>query len=111
MKNFIQNGDNLTIASPAAVASGAGVMVGSLFGVANGAALTGEPVTISRKGVFGSVPKVTGTAFAIGDPLYWDDGNSRVTTTVGSNLLVGVAVEIAATADTTCVVLLDGATR
>jgi predicted RecA/RadA family phage recombinase len=34
MRNFIQNGDIITVAAPAAVASGDGVLVGTLFGIA-----------------------------------------------------------------------------
>ena len=41
MKNFVQRGENIAVPAPAAVTSGAGVLIGALFGVANGDADTG----------------------------------------------------------------------
>lgn len=48
MKNFVQPGEVLTVPAPAGgVASGAGVKLGVLFGVAQGAAAEGAPVAIA----------------------------------------------------------------
>jgi len=52
MKNFVQPGDNITLNAPADVLSGAGVIIGSIFGVANGDVLSGAPVVLSTVGVF-----------------------------------------------------------
>ena len=41
MRNFIQNGDTLTFTSPDPVASGQGVVMNALFGVAASAAPAG----------------------------------------------------------------------
>lgn len=88
MKNFIQPGDVLTVAAPANVASGAGVLVGSLFGVAAAAALSGAPVEIATRGVF-DLPKVGSQAWTVGARVYWD--GTACTTTASTNKLIGVA--------------------
>lgn len=46
-------------------------------------------------------PKATGTAWAPGDPLYWDDTAKKLTETSASNTLCGYALEAAASGDTT----------
>lgn len=92
MKNYIQAGDNITVPAPAAVVSGAGVLVGSLFGVANGDAPSGGSVVISTRGVF-DLPKETTDAIAIGGPVYWD--GSVVTVTDTGNTFIGHAVAAA----------------
>lgn len=109
-KNYIQAGDHITIPAAANAVSGEPVLVGSLFGVAEHDAAAGEPLTIARKGVF-LLPKATGAAWAVGDPLYWDDAASAVSTTDTDNPLIGVAVEAALDGATEGVVLLDGAIR
>lgn len=44
--------------------------------------------------------KLAGEAWTPGQNIYWDNGNSRFTTTVGSNTLCGKALEAALSADT-----------
>jgi predicted RecA/RadA family phage recombinase len=100
MKNFLSNGDNLPLAAPYDVASGAGFLVGSLFAVASAAALSGAAVVGVTKGVF-SLSKATGEAWTVGVKLYWDNTNKRLTTTSSGNTLVGVATAAALSADTT----------
>ena len=51
MKNYIQPGDMLTVTAPANVASGAGVLIGSIFGVAANAALSGASMEMAVEGV------------------------------------------------------------
>lgn len=110
MKNYIQEGDVLTVTAPAAVSSGDGVQVGSIFGVAMADAASGAQVAISREGVF-SLPKVAATSWSQGDPLYWDDTNKEVTNTsnTGANIQVGAAAADAASADATADTLVDSA--
>lgn len=95
MKNHVQPGNTLTLPAPADVLSGAGVVVGSIFGVANGDALSGEPVDLDVVGVF-TLPKVSALAIAIGDMVYWDDTNKLVTKTASGNTAIGVATSVAA---------------
>jgi predicted RecA/RadA family phage recombinase len=91
MRNYIQKGDNITVDSPADVLSGAGVIIGNLFGVANGDAQTGKPVVLSTVGVF-DLPKTTANDIAVGAALYWNDTAKEVTTTASGNIKIGVAI-------------------
>ena len=84
MRNFVQPGDTLTLIAPYAVASGAGLLVGSLFGVAKHDAAIGAPVETKRTGVI-DLAKATGEAWTQGAKLYWDNTNKRLTTTAGGN--------------------------
>lgn len=108
MKNFVQPGDLMTVAAPAAVLSGAGVLVGSLFGVAAHDAESGADVTIATTGVF-TLPKATGAAWTVGQRLYWDDTAKNVTGTASTNKLIGVAAAAAASGDAIGTVRLTAA--
>lgn len=90
MKNFIQSGNFLEVTAPYAVASGAGVLVGSIFGFAVTSAASGETVNINRKGVFEHA-KTSAQAWTQGAALYWDNTNKVLTTTASGNTLVGAA--------------------
>ena len=92
MKNFVQEGDILTVVAPAAVLSGAGVLVGTIFGIAQTDAASGSEVAIKRKGVF-THAKTSAEAWTIGAKVYWDNTAKVCTTTVGTNVLIGVAVK------------------
>ena len=50
MKNFVQPGNTITLTAPYAVASGDGLLVGSIFGVASGSAALGEPIETAHLG-------------------------------------------------------------
>lgn len=90
MKNAIQDGDFITVAAPAAVTSGDGVLVGSLFGVAVNSAASGATVTLATRGVY-ALTKVGSQAWTVGVKVYWDAANARCTTVSTSNTLIGVA--------------------
>ena len=91
MRNYIQKSENITVDSPADVLSGAGVIIGNLFGVANGDAQTGNPVVLSTVGVF-DLPKTTANDITVGAALYWNDTAKEVSTTASGNTKIGVAV-------------------
>ncbi|MCR8724134.1 DUF2190 family protein [Frigidibacter sp. ROC022] len=109
MKNYVQPGNTLTLTAPHAVASGDGLLVGSIFGVAAGDAESGATVEAALTGVFDLI-KVGSQAWAVGDKVYWDDTNKRCTTVATDNTLIGVAVEAVAggAGDTTGRVRLNG---
>lgn len=94
MKNFIARGETLEITAGADIASGAGVLVGATFGVAAGAIANGEKGIINLGGVY-ELPKVSAQAWSQGARIYWEAAESRCTTTVGSNTLIGIAYEAA----------------
>ncbi|MDI6025242.1 DUF2190 family protein [Corticibacterium sp. UT-5YL-CI-8] len=95
MKNFVQKGENLTVPAPADVLSGAGVVLGSIFGIAAGDATSGSPVDLVTEGVF-ELPKVSALAIAIGDVVYFDNATKLVNKTASGNSKIGVAVAVSA---------------
>ncbi|PIK74823.1 DUF2190 family protein [Methylobacterium frigidaeris] len=91
MKNYVQKGHTLTLVAPYDVASGAGLLVGSLFGVASFAALSGGNVEAAIEGVY-DLPKADSQAWAQGAKIYWDNAAKVCTTVATSNTLIGAAV-------------------
>lgn len=91
MKNYVQPGNTITLTAPYAVASGDGLLVGSIFGVAAGTAALGEAVEAALNGVY-DLKKVASQAWAAGDKVYWDNTAREATKTTTSNTLIGVAV-------------------
>ena len=94
-KNYVQKGENLTLAAPADVLSGAGVVVGSIFGIAMGNALSGASVDLATTGVF-TMAKVSALAIAVGDIVYFDNATKLVNKTAAGNTRIGLAVTAAA---------------
>lgn len=96
MKNFVQQGDTLTLTPTAAVASGVGHLFGtSLFGVATNDVASGAPGEFITEGVV-SIAKTSALAIAIGDRLYWDPVAKVVNKTAAAQQCVGIAVAVAA---------------
>lgn len=105
MRNYVQEGEALTIAAPYALTSGQGALVGSLFGVATSDAANGADVIIAVDGVFDITALSTDTT-TVGLKVYWDNGNRRITTTASTHLCVGVATTVKASGETTARVKL-----
>jgi len=91
MKNFVQHGLTVTLAAPAAVTSGSGVLVGAIFGVAMHDAALSDPLETATTGVY-DLTKIGSQAWAQGDKVYWDNTNKRVTKVATDNTLIGVAL-------------------
>ena len=91
MKTYVQPGNTITLTAPYAVASGDGLLIGSIFGVAAGTAAVGEAVEAALTGVY-DLKKVASQAWAAGDKVYWDNTAKEATKTTTSNTLIGVAV-------------------
>lgn len=108
MKNYVQDGDFLTLVAPHDCASGAGALVGSLFGVATGNVASGAEGEFSTTGVY-DLAKVAAQAWTVGAKVYWSAADKLCTTTATGNALIGAAV--AATANPSGVgrVRLNGA--
>lgn len=108
MKNYIQPGNNLTLAAPYAVDSGQGVLIGQIFGVACGDAENGAEVDISTVGVF-DLAKPSAAIFTVGAPVYFDvatltcrSGETEDSNSAGDNeAIIGVAVAAAGAGATT----------
>ena len=96
MKNFVQNGDTLTLTPGAAVASGVGYLFGtSLFGVATNDVAISTPGEFRTEGVV-DIAKTSALAISTGDRLYWDATNKVVNKTSTAQQCVGIAVADAA---------------
>lgn len=107
-RNFVQPGETITMTAPYNVASGGGVLVGAVFGVALSTVTTGQPVEAKRTGVW-DLAKATGQAWvAMTTKLYWDNAAKVITSTSTSNTLIGVAAATQASGDTVGRVLLTG---
>ena len=91
MKTYVQPGNTITLTAPYDVTSGDGLLVGAIFGIASGDALTGAEVEVATTGVF-DVTKAASQAWAVGDKVYWDNTNRVATKTATANTLIGVAV-------------------
>jgi len=112
MKNFVAHGNALTFlnATGAAIASGAGVVLGKLFGIAAGPVAIGAEGVLNLTGVY-DLPKAASQAWTVGAAVYWDNTAKRCTTVATDNTLIGVAVAAVAggAGDTTGRVRLNGA--
>lgn len=109
-KNHIQPGRVLTVPAPTGGAvSGAPVLIGSLFGVAQHDAAQGQDLEILTEEVV-ELPKATPLAVDLGDRLFWNAGDGVLDKTATAQLCVGVAVLPAASADTVVRVKLGAVT-
>lgn len=106
-KNYIQEGDTLTLTAPYAVASGGGLLVGALFAVALVSLSSGTSGSCATEGVF-ELAKNSAEAWTVGQKIYWDNTNKVCTTTVTSNTLIGCATEPATNPSSVGRVRLNG---
>lgn len=112
MKTYLQAGESFefqNVGTSATLIASGGVVVSNDF---VGLSVTEIPVnssgTIELEGVYSSQSKATGEAWAVGQKLYYDAGNSRFTTTASTHVWAGWAWEAAASAATTGTVKLKG---
>lgn len=95
MRNFIKEGEVLTLTHTSAVAAGAGFMFGAgLFGVALSAVAANTPGEFITEGVV-EIAKTSALAISVGDRLFWNAAGSVVNTTSAAQVCVGVAVSAA----------------
>jgi len=107
MKNFIQEGDSLSVVAPYNVESGAGVLVGSIFGIAICSAVAGAILDIEREGVY-ALAKTSAQAWTYGQKIYWDDTNKRCDSDSTVGPLIGAAAAAAANPSSQAAVVLNG---
>lgn len=96
MKNFVQEGDVVTLIAPVGgVTAGLGYLIGGIFVIAATTQLAGESFAGYTEGVFDLVAETHATtqAIAAGGPVYWDAANNRATKTATGNTFIGAAVE------------------
>lgn len=105
--NMISTGEILTLPAPAAVASGSGVLIGKIFGIAVTDAASGAEFALATTGVY-ELPKASAQAWTLGASVYWDNTAKNVTTSASGNTLIGAAVAVAANPSATGMVRLNG---
>lgn len=95
MENFIQEGKTLTITNGATpVDSGAAVVVGGKLYVAKADIAASVDGEVLAEGVV-ELAKVSGTAFSVGDKLFWDGSALNLTKVAAGNTPAGVCWEAA----------------
>lgn len=105
MKNYKGSGDIVTVAAPEAASSGEFLIKGGIHGVAGIAVDNAADVPLHRKGIF-SLPKESGTAWAVGDRLFWNAATKVFSKDTTDRPVDAVAAAAAASGDTTGDVLL-----
>lgn len=94
---FVQRGENIDFTAAADIAYGAVVPLVTRVGVALENITNGTTGSVAVTGVF-EAAAVTGTAFAVGDTLYWDNTAKKLTKTSTDNTPAGWATEVKASA-------------
>lgn len=107
-RNFVQDGDTLTLVAPYDRLSGQGALVGVLFGVSLNDVASGAESEFGLEGVW-DLDKVSAQAWTQGQKIYWDDTAKLATTVSTSNKLIGAAVLTAANPSDVGRVLLNEA--
>lgn len=108
MKTYIQNGHVITVPTPAGgIASGEGLIVGNIFGIAAYSAAEGDPLELATTGVY-KLPKTTAAVLAIGARVAWDNTAKQVNTPGAGRFPIGIATEAAGNGITSLAVRLDG---
>lgn len=96
MKNYIQDGESLTLTPTIAVNSGIGHLFGAaLFGVAKANVAANTAGEFQTEGVV-DIAKTSALAITTGTRLYWDATNKVVNATATAQQHVGIAVADAA---------------
>jgi predicted RecA/RadA family phage recombinase len=105
MKNYKGSGDIVTVAAPEDASSGEFLIKGGIHGVAGVAVSSGENVPLHREGVF-TLPKETGTAWSVGDRLFFNTSTKVFSRDPTDRPVRAVAAAAALSGDTTGDVLL-----
>lgn len=106
--NFKQPGDcvSYTLGSGETSTVNRPIWVGNIQGIADRTGVAGDAINILRCGIFEAIPKTTGTAWTVGQAIYWDAANSKGITTDETGKLLGYAATAATSGATTGDILL-----
>ncbi|MGY6634222.1 MAG: DUF2190 family protein [Alkalilacustris sp.] len=108
MKTYIQNGHVITVPTPAGgIASGEGLIVGSIFGIAAYSAAEGDPLELATTGVY-KLPKASAAVLTVGARVAWDNTARQVHTPGAGRFPIGIAAEAAGNGIPSVAVRLDG---
>jgi len=103
---FVQPGTVLDYTPGSAVTSGQVVLIGVRIGVALKDIAANATGPLQVAGVF-NIAKLSTDVVAPGAALYWDNTNSRLTTTASGNTLAGFAAAAAGNGATTVAIKLN----
>lgn len=93
MKNFLQEGKNLTITAPVGgFVGGQGYIMNALFGIAAADAAEGESAELVTEGVF-SLPATSTESVTAFTKAYWDDAAKEVSNDPTGKKLIGYFTE------------------
>jgi len=111
MKNYIGPSKIVTVAAPAAATSGAPLVSNGVFlGIPQASAASGANVALLRDGI-AKVDKTTGTAYSVGDPVFWDVAGLKTVdlanARIGTDPYMGQVRKAAASGATSCEVIFD----
>ncbi|WP_136646471.1 DUF2190 family protein [Tabrizicola sp. YIM 78059] len=108
MRNYLQNGQVITVSTPTGgIASGEGLIVGNIFGIAAYSAAEGDPLELATTGVY-KLPKATAAVLTVGARVAWDNTAKQVNTPGAGRFPIGTATEVAGNGITSVAVRLDG---
>lgn len=94
MINRIKDGEILQHTPASAVVSGQPIVLVNRVGIAMQDIAADETGSVLMEGVV-QVNKVSAQAWAQGDPIFWDAGNSLFTTVATGNIIAGFADQVA----------------
>jgi len=103
---FVQPGEVIDYTAGANKTSGQPVLVGTKLGICLADIANGSTGPVAMTGVY-TVTKLTADVVTQGAALYWDNGNSRLTTTSAGNTLAGYAFAAAGNGATTVNIKLN----
>ena len=106
MATFLTDGSTVEYTPSSAVTAGDVVVQGNMVGIAPLDIAADALGALQISGVVTFDKDNTDPGLTVGVDAYWDSGASQATPTIGSNQLMGMFAETAATADTTCRVVL-----
>lgn len=100
-KNYVAEGDVIDYVNGGTpIAAGAVVLIGKRIGIAIADIAANATGAVAVEGIW-NVAKLGTDVVGQGDLLYWDAGNSRLTTTATSNTQAGFAAAVAGNGVTT----------
>lgn len=107
---YFQTGEiiDYTNTSAEMIDAGQVVLLNSRIGFAVDSIAPGTNGGIAVTGVFTNVPAETTAAFAVGDVIYWDDTNKKITKTKTSNTEAGWSIADKPQARATTTIKLKG---
>ena len=97
---YVMSGDVIDYTAASAVSSGQILLVGARIGVALTSIAVGATGAVRMQGIF-TIAKLSTDAMTQGALLYWDNTNSRLTTTSTGNTLAGFCATAAGAGTTT----------